>query len=315
MTPFDAVPEPLNAPIELQRAELAGIIGRHTESQLLCPSAVPGLVLVRYNHCARSFPALAQPALCVLAHGSKEVSLGEERYVYDSLNYMVVSVAMPMSGRILDASVENPSLSLRLDIDPAEITALIADAGPLSVPARPAGRGLYVDRLSADLLDAILRLTRLSDTPRDVAVLAPLIRREVLYRLLRSPQGHRLYEIAQANSQAHRVTQAIHWLNDNYGEPLRIEDLARRVNLSASTLHHRFKALTSMSPLQYQKQLRLQEARRLMLADGLDVSVASYRVGYESPSQFSREYSRLFGAPPSRDMARLRLAPMGSAAL
>lgn len=301
-----------DASLERQRAELADVIRRHTDGEALCQTDVPGLVLVRYEHSTSSLPALAQPALCVLAHGSKEVTLGDERYIYDPLNYMVVSVAMPISGRILEATQDDPSLSLRLDIDPAEITALIADAGPLSVPGRPTGRGLYVDRLCPDLLDALLRLVRLMDSPRDLAVLAPLIRREVLYRLLRSPQGYRLYEIAQANSQTHRVTQAIDWLNGNFSEPLRIDALARRVNLSVSTLHHRFKAVTSMSPLQYQKQLRLQEARRLMLIEGMDVSVASYRVGYESPSQFSREYSRLFGAPPSRDMARLKIATLSS---
>lgn len=314
MTSFEAGPAAPCPSQERQRAELADIIRRHTHEAPLCESAVPGLHLVRYHSRTPSLPALAQPALCVLAHGSKEVSLGEERYIYDPLNFMVVSVAMPISGRILEATEEDPSLSLRLDIDPAQITALIADAGPLSVPARPTGRGLYVDRLCPDLLDALLRLTRLLDAPRDLAVLAPLIRREVLYRLLRSPQGHRLYEIAQGNSQTHRVTQAIEWLNGNYGEPLRIEALARRVNLSASTLHHRFKAVTSMSPLQYQKQLRLQEARRLMFNEGLDASVASYRVGYESPSQFSREYSRLFGAPPSRDVARLKRVPISTTA-
>ncbi|WP_040261162.1 AraC family transcriptional regulator [Pseudomonas massiliensis] len=292
--------------IEGQRAELAGIISRHTEQRLLCESAVPGLYLIRHDECVSSFPTLAQPAFCVMAHGSKEVSLGEERYIYDSLNYMVVSVAMPISGRILEATPQNPTLALRLDIDPAEITSLIADAGLLSVPNGTAGRGLYVDRLSRELLDALLRLVRLADSPRDIAVLSPLARRELLYRLLRSPQGHRLYEIAQTNSQTHRVTQAIDWLNGNFAEPLRIEALARRANLSVSTLHHRFKAVTSMSPLQYQKQLRLQEARRLMLFEGLEVAAACYRVGYESPSQFSREYSRLFGAPPSRDLARLK---------
>jgi AraC-like DNA-binding protein len=176
----------------------------------------------------------------------------------------------------------------------------------MSVPSRPTGRGLYVDKLDTTLLDAVVRLVRLLDTPKDVAMLAPLIRREILYRLLRSPQGHRLYEIAVSNSQTHRVSQAVQWLNGHFHMPLRIDELAREVNLSVSTLHHRFKAVTSMSPLQYQKQLRLQEARRLMLNEGLEASAAGYRVGYESPSQFSREYSRLYGAPPLRDLARLR---------
>lgn len=210
------------------------------------------------------------------------------------------------AGRVIDASPENPNLSIRLDIDPGRITSLIAEAGPMAVPARPAARGVYVDKLDSPLLDAVLRLTRLLDTPKDIAMLAPLISREILYRLLRSPQGYRLYEIAIASSQTHRVSQALKWLNGNYEQPLRIDDLAREVNLSVSTLHHRFKAMTAMSPLQYQKQLRLQEARRLMLAEGLEASAAGYRVGYESPSQFSREYSRLFGAPPLRDLARLR---------
>lgn len=237
---------------------------------------------------------------------SKSLFLGDEQYAYDPLHYMVVSVTLPLSAVRLDASPENPSLGLRMDLDPAEISQLIAESGPMLVPNRPSGRGLYVERTDAALLDALLRLLRLLDTPRDIAMLAPLFRREILYRLLRGPQGYRLYEIALANSQTHRVCQAITWLNNNFQQPLRIEDLAREVNLSTSTLHHRFKAVTSMSPLQYQKQLRLQEARRLMLNDGLEAAVAAYRVGYESPSQFSREYSRLYGAPPIRDVARLR---------
>ncbi|MGV2463418.1 UNVERIFIED_CONTAM: AraC family transcriptional regulator CmrA, partial [Pseudomonas aeruginosa] len=166
--------------------------------------------------------------------------------------------------------------------------------------------GLYVDRIDASLLDAVLRLIHLLDSPRDIPMLAPLILREIFYRLLRSGQGQRLHEIAIADSQAHRITRAIDWINQNYGKPLRIEQLAQVVNLSPSTLHHRFKAVTAMSPLQYQKQLRLQEARRLIFSEGLEVAAAGYRVGYESPSQFSREYSRLFGAPPLRDLARAR---------
>jgi AraC-like DNA-binding protein len=243
-----------------------------------------------------------------MAQGRKEVRLADEYFNYDPLNYLVVSVSMPLSGRVVNVTSEEPILAVRLDIDPAEISALIADAGPLGVPTRPTGRGLYVEQIDTAMLDAVLRLARLLDTPKDIAMLAPLIRREILYRLLRSQQGHRLYEIAIANSQSHRISQAIKWLNGNYEQPLRIDDLAKEVNLSVSTLHHRFKAMTAMSPLQYQKQLRLQEARRLMLAEGLEASAAGYRVGYESPSQFSREYSRLFGAPPLRDLARLRLS-------
>ena len=307
MSAPDPTPPLLDPALELLRQELAGLVVRHCPSGTV-PSAIADLHLSRYEQSTRSMPTLAQPALCILAQGRKEICLGDETYVYDPLHYMVVSVAMPISGALLEASPQNPSLGIRLDIDPAEINSLIAEAGPMGVPSQPSSRGVFIERLDTQMLDALLRLIRLLDTPKDIAVLAPLIRREILYRLLRGQQGARLYEIAMANTQTHRVCQAIQWLNDHFQRQLRIDDLAREVNLSASTLHHRFKAVTSMSPLQYQKQLRLQEARRLMLNDGLEASVAGYRVGYESPSQFSREYSRLYGAPPLRDMARLRSA-------
>ncbi|MDH0649259.1 AraC family transcriptional regulator [Pseudomonas sp. GD03858] len=297
---------PLDPILEQQRQELAGLIQRHAHGPYGPVSAIDDLYLTRYEENVRGMPALAQPALCILAQGSKTLFLGDERYTYDPLNYMVVSVTLPVTGALLEASPENPCLGVRLDIDPAQISQLIAESGPMLVPGQTAGRGLFVERSDPQLLDTLLRLVRLLDTPRDIAVLAPLVRRELMYRVLRGPQGWRLYEIALSNSQTHRVCQAIAWLNQHYQEPLRIEDLAREVNLSTSTLHHRFKAVTSMSPLQYQKQLRLQEARRLMLNDGLEAAVAGYRVGYESPSQFSREYSRLYGAPPIRDVARLR---------
>lgn len=301
-------PPALDPALEQQRVELADLIERHTPKDGSFTTAVEAFFLSRYSQSSDFAPSLPKPALCIMAQGRKEVRLADEHFAYDPLNYLVVSVSIPISGRVLEVSPEKPVLALRLDIDPLEISTLISDAGPMGVPSRPAGRGLYVEPIDPPMLDAVLRLTRLLDTPKDIAMLAPLIRREILYRLLRSPQGYRLYEIASENSQTHRVTRAISWLNGNFEQPLRIDNLAREANLSVSTLHHRFKAVTAMSPLQYQKQLRLNEARRLMLIEGLDASAAGYRVGYESPSQFSREYSRLFGAPPVRDLARLRLS-------
>lgn len=301
----DAITEP---DLHSQRLQLAELIARLAEADGAHDTAIASLVLYRASTPSPITHTLYRPALCIMAQGQKVVRLENERYCYDPLHYLVASVTLPVTGEVTLATADEPYLSLRLDIDPAELGELIASAGPIGVPSRGSGRGLHVDRLDAPLLDAVLRLLRLLEAPRDIAMLAPLIRREILYRLLCSPQGQLLRDIATADSQAHRVNRAIEWLNRHYQQPLRIEELARVANLSSSTLHHRFKALTAMSPLQYQKQLRLQEARRLMLCENLDVSSAGYRVGYESPSQFSREYSRLFGAPPVRDLARLRAA-------
>jgi len=289
-----------------RQAELATLIQRQCPGDGLHGSAIAGLDLACATQRSLPVPTLYRPCLCIIAQGRKDVRLGDEQYTYDPLNYLVASVTLPVTGQVIGATPEQPYLSLRLEIDPALITSLIADIGPIGVPNPGPRRALYLDRLDTQLLDAVLRLLRLLETPRDIAMLAPLALREIFYRLLHSPQGHRLHEIAIADSQGQRINRAIEWLNLNFDQPLRIEDLAREVNLSTSTLHHRFKAVTALSPLQYQKQLRLQEARRLMLCEGLEAASASYRVGYESPSQFSREYSRLFGAPPLRDLARLR---------
>ena len=285
---------------------LASAIDQFVQVDGIHATAVPRLSLVRTSEPTIPLHGLHNPAVCIIAQGRKEVRLGAEQYIYDPLNYLVASVTLPVTGQVIDATPERPYLSLRLDIDPAQITNLIADAGPIEVPNPGSRRALFLDRLDLSMLDALIRLLRLLDTPRDIPMLAPLALREIFYRLLHSPQGNRLHEIAIADSQGHRVARAIEWLNNHFDQPLRIEELAREVNLSPSTLHHRFKAVTALSPLQYQKQLRLQEARRLMLCEGLEAASASYRVGYESPSQFSREYSRLFGAPPLRDLARLR---------
>ena len=213
MTSFDRFQAEPTADMEKQRAELAAIIRRNTTDDGSYETAIGSLFMSRHTRSHDFAPVLAQPALCIMAQGRKEVRLADEFFNYDPLNYLVVSVSMPLSGRVVNVSPEEPILAVRLDIDPTEITALIADAGPMGVPTRPTGRGLYVEQIDSSMLDAVLRLARLLDAPKDIAMLAPLIRREILYRLLRSPQGHRLYEIAIANSQSHRISQAIKWLN------------------------------------------------------------------------------------------------------
>lgn len=286
------------------RAELIQILARRIPNPGTHETAIAPLKVIRMDAPSELIHTVHRPALCLIVQGRKEIGLGEEKYCYDPLNYLVVSVTLPVSGRVIEASAEAPYICIRLDFDPAEIALLIAEAPTAGVPDEPR-RGLFLDRIDAPLLDTVLRLVRLLDTPRDIGMLAPLALRELYYRLLRGIHGRRLYEIALGDSQTYRVTRAIDWLNKHYTEPLRIDELARVANLGSSTLHHRFKAVTAMSPLQYQKQLRLQEARRLMINEGLDVSSACYRVGYESPSQFSREYSRQFGSPPSKDVSRL----------
>jgi AraC-like DNA-binding protein len=290
----------------MQRRELAEGIKRFAQQDGVHVTKIDGLHLIRASQPSEPVHGIYEPSFCIIAQGQKQAMLGHECYTYDALHYLVGAVPLPLTGQIVEATPDEPYLCARINLDCAEISRLVADAGPMGVPAIPTHRGLYVARVDSALLDAVLRLIRLLDTPKDALILAPLIQREIFYRLLRSPQGYRLHEMAAANSQTHRVNRAINWLNKNYIEPLKIDELAQRVNLSPSTLHHRFKAVTAMSPLQYQKQLRLQEAKRLMLNEGLDASTAAHRVGYESPSQFSREYSRLFGAPPMKDLARLR---------
>lgn len=290
---------------DASRAELTRLLMQRVPVPGTVETAIAPLHVIRCDTPTELIHSVHRPALCVIVQGSKEVQLGDERYRYDPLNYLVVSVTLPVSGQVMEASPEAPYLCIRLDLEPAQIARLIAEAPPAGVPDEPK-RGLFLEPIDAPLLDTLLRLVRLLDTPHDIDMLAPLALRELHYRLLRGSEGRRLYEIGLGDSQTRRVARAIDWLNRHYSQPLRIEQLAQVANLGTSTLHHRFKAVTAMSPLQYQKQLRLQEARRLMLGEGLDVASACYRVGYESPSQFSREYSRLFGAPPRRDIAALR---------
>ncbi len=306
-SPPDA--DPSTAPL---LAELCRLLARHAPVDGVHDTAMAGVAAVRASHPGDEIGhALHQAALCLIAQGAKRVMLGEEVYVYDASRHLVFSVDLPIGAQVMRATPDEPYLCFRLDL-PAQAVAdvlLKTGAAPPPPPSGPAdaARGLFLSRTGAPLLDAVVRLLRLLDGPGDeAAALAPLVQQEIIYRLLRSEEGARLARVARADSQAHRVARAIAWLKTHYAEPLRIEALAREVHMSASSLHHHFRAVTAMSPLQYQKQLRLQEARRLLLGEVSDAASAGHRVGYESPSQFSREYARLFGVPPARDAQRLK---------
>ncbi|HEV7256275.1 MAG TPA: AraC family transcriptional regulator [Bosea sp. (in: a-proteobacteria)] len=291
-----------------QVGELAALIGRLCTSDGIHQTAIPRLVLIRSSQPTEPLHALHEPALCIVVQGRKQVILGERVYHYDRSQYLVVSVDLPVIGQVVDATDEAPYLCIRLDLDPVMIGAIMLEAGVADTDAGGAGSGLTLSPVASELLDAALRLVRLLETPRDIAMLAPLAEREILYRLMTGEQAGRLRQIATSESRLQQVNRAIGWIKRNYDKAFSVETLAQEARMSPSALHQHFKTVTAMSPLQYQKQLRLQEARRLILGAALDAASAGFRVGYESPSQFSREYRRLFGAPPLRDAARLRSA-------
>jgi AraC-like DNA-binding protein len=293
--------------------ELIDLVKAFAPGDGLHETAIRPLQLIRASAPAQRLPAVYEPGVCVVVQGRKHAMLGSELLVYDALNYLVISVTMLPQGQIIEASPDKPYLCVRLNVDPRELSSLLLEAGPAE-PAAVAdgGRGLRVSRVSEPLLDAVLRLLRLLRTPQDAPVLAPLAVREIYYRVLTGELGPRLRALAVADSQVHRIARAIDLLKRRYAEAVRIEEVAQAAHMSASSLHHHFKQVTSMSPLQYQKQLRLHQARRLMLGDGLDAAAAGHRVGYESPSQFSREYRRLFGAPPRAEIQQVRSVVQGS---
>ena len=287
-------------------ARLVAAIERHTPPDGICDTAVPGLLLARQPAPTDPIALVVDPSLCIVAQGAKEVLLAGEVYRYDPAHSLLVSVDLPISARVIEATSARPCLAVRISLDLAVVGDLLADC-PDAPPPGPPARGLDVRPVEPQLLDAVGRLVALLDATRDIAALSPLVLREVTYRVLASPQGARLRQIAAAGAPAQRIARAVRWLKDHFADPLRVESLAREARMSLSGFHQHFKAVTAMSPLQYQKWLRLHEARRLMLGKGLDAAEAAFRVGYESPSQFSREYHRMFGAPPRKDVAALKL--------
>ncbi|MDF1555418.1 MAG: AraC family transcriptional regulator [Deferrisomatales bacterium] len=289
-------------------------IARWTEQGELRTSAIPELALFQRPEPTEPLAGMYEPSICVIAQGAKRVRLGDDTYVYDPLHYLITSVHLPTVVQIIEASPEKPYLGLRLTFDPREVSQLVADSQLPPPPTQQSPRGMAIGEVTLPLLNAFLRLIDLLGEEQAIPILAPVIQREIIYRILVGEQGARLRQIAAAGSQSQQIARTIQWMKVNFAEPLRIDDLAERAGMSSSTFHHHFRSMTALSPLQYQKQLRLQEARRLMLTDHLDAATAGFEVGYESPSQFSREYSRLFGAPPLRDVSRLRQSAAGTAA-
>lgn len=286
--------------------ELADLVVRFAVSDGGHATAVPGLTLHRWSAPTEPGNCMYEPSLVVVAQGVKRVILSDRSYVHDPATCLVTSIELPVVGQVLRASPRAPFLAIKMRLDLQKIADLIAVVGGGEDLAEMNGPGISSAAIGQSLLDAVVRLVRLLESPRDVAVMGPLIEREIHYRLITSTEGLHLRNIAVAGSRTGLMVDAIKWLKAHYARPLRIQELAGTLNMSESTLHHRFKAVTAMSPLQYQKQLRLQEARRLMLSERLDAASASQRVGYESPSQFSREYRRMYGAPPLRDIVQLR---------
>lgn len=285
---------------------LAGSIARLTEKEELFTTAIPALSLFRREEPTEPISGMYEPSVCLVAQGAKRVQLGDDTFIYDAHHFLITAVHLPTMVQIIEASPEKPYLGLRLMLDLREVSQLMLDSSLPQPRAQQSSRGMATGEVTLQLVNAFQRLLDLLGEESDIPILAPIIQREIIYRLLVGDQGARLRQLASTGSQSHQIARAIDWLKGNFTLPLRIDDLATQVNMSTSTFHHHFRTLTAMSPLQYQKMLRLNEARRLMLAERVDATTAAFNVGYESASQFCREYGRLFGAPPLRDINRLR---------
>jgi len=292
--------------LETLRPPLAATVDRWTRGAGQMTTAVPGLAFYRREAPSEPVACMVEPSIALIVQGAKQALLGDNVYRYDITRFLITSLDLPVMMQVVNASRERPYLGLVLKLDLRMVAELVMQSGMAPPAEPPCACGMVMGETTPHLLQAFSRLLELLDDPASIPVLAPLIQREICYRLLMSDQGARLRQIASVGSQSHRVARAIDWLKSHFAHPLRVETLAAHVQMSPSTFHHHFRLLTAMSPLQYQKWLRLNEARRMMLSDHLDASTAAFQVGYESPSQFSREYSRLFGAPPRRDIDNLR---------
>jgi AraC-like DNA-binding protein len=297
----------LAGPSEPHTAPLASCIAAYAPHDGSFEMRVPGLQVSRFSRInGECVHALRLPSLCIIAQGAKTVIVGQEVYEYDASRMIVFSVALPVAAQVTQASHARPYLSFKLDLDPHKIAELVLKVYPRGLPPVQERSAVYVAALDLSVLNAATRLMECLAQPGDAELVAPLVVDEILIRLLRSPIGLRVAQMGFAESSVHRLAKAISWLRANFSQPMKVEELAELVHMSVSSFHEHFKSVTSMSPLHYQKVLRLQEARRLMLSAMMDAGSAGQRVGYLSASQFSREYSRFFGSAPTKDIAKLR---------
>jgi AraC-like DNA-binding protein len=286
--------------------ELGKLIERYTGQDGVHPTAIPSLFLIRESIITEPISRVNEPSFCLIVQGEKEVWLGEECFRYGSGNYIVASVDLPVTGQVITASTDFPYLALKLEFTSSEILEVLNGTDIQSAQRKNAKRAMFISEVEPSMLDAVIRLARLLDTSRHIPILAPLCKKEILYWILQGPHGEALKQMALEGSNAIRIRNVIEHIMNNYEKSFRIEEIAEIANMSVASLHRHFKEVTAMSPIQFQKQLRLQEARRLLLAESSDVADVAFRVGYESQSQFSREYSRLFGYSPRADISRLR---------
>ena len=290
--------------VQTNRKELAEQISRIVAKDG-AEEVLPGFFLARSSRPSESLSTVYAPAFCFIAQGRKRALLGEEVFRYDPGHYLLFTVDLPLIFQIEEATPDEPYLGLRLDLDPSLVASVLMESGIKFKKGNASAKAMDVHSIDPNLLDAVVRLVRLAQEPESRNVLAPLIVKEIIYRLLAGGQGARLGHLL-ASGDTQRISRAIGHLREHFDEPLKIDDIARQFGMSVSGFHHHFKSVTAMSPLQFQKQIRLQEARRLMLGDDLDAASAAFRVGYEDPSYFSRDYKKLFGSPPQRDIVSLR---------
>jgi AraC-like DNA-binding protein len=283
---------------------LTQAVTQHAPATGMYATPLKCLSLFRADQPTLPIPSVYEASFCLIAQGAKRVSLGEQSLVYDASRYLIVSVDLPLTGHVIQATAEKPYPCCKIDLDLAALADLIiAEGRPRLIGTSPV---LAVHPIDEELVEAVFRLVRLIDQPQAISTLAPLIEREILYRLMVGPQGPVLRQLAAQDSHLNQVSRAIAHIRRDYRKPLRVRDIAASAGMSESSLHEHFKAVTRLTPLEYQKQLRLQEARRLMLVEGASAGMAGFAVGYESPSQFSREYRRMFGAPPRQDISRMQ---------